>query len=197
MDPANQATLPASRASFRERKGWGLSEVLFFLVVACAMVAVFFCGRFAYREGSLLEDAKGNGQAVARWAESMAEANAKGEAVTPTSCAAVPGSSGEDPVPATWQACREALFAADGPFHQLRNPFNEANTVLGTKCERKSAATRGHVLVEKGTPPPPGVTGNVTWSPSEGKDALAKGLALRVQVCDAGGYSIRVTEVTL
>ncbi len=197
MDSANQAALPASRASFRERKGWGLSEVLFFLVLALAMVAVFFCGRFAYREGTLLEGAKSNGQAVARWAESMAEAHAKGEAVTPAPCAAAPGASAEVPVPATWQACREALFAAGGPFEQLRNPFNEANTVLGTKCERKSAATRGHVLVEKGTPPPQGVTGSVTWSPLEGKDALAKGLALRVQVCDAGGYSIRVTEVTL
>ena len=34
------------------------------------------------------------------------------------------------------------------------------------------------------------------WSPLEEKDALFKGLALRVQVCDAGGYAIKVVEVT-
>ena len=101
------------------------------------------------------------------------------------------------PVPATWQACREALFAAGGPFEQLRNPFNEANTVLGTKCERKSAATRGHVLVEKGTAPPAGVSGSTSWGPLEDKEVLAKGLLLRIQVCDAGGYAIKVAEVTL
>ena len=192
MDPVKQATLAASPSSFRQRKGWGLSEVLFFLVVVGTMAAVVYCGRFAYREATLLEDAKANGQAISRWAESMAEAHAKGEAVTPSVCGAA-----SEAEPATWQACREALFGPAGPFAQMRNPFNAANTVLGTQCQRKSAATRGHVLVHKGTPPPPGMAGSMFWSPLEGKEALVKGLQLRVQVCDAGGYAIGVAEVTL
>lgn len=198
MDSVNPGTLsppPSSSPSFRQRKGWGLSEVLFFVVVVCAMAAVVYCGRFAYREGTLLEDAKANGEAIARWAESVAQAHAKGEPLTPAPCG--PAAGAQDAEPATWQACREALFGPQGPFAQMRNPFNAANTVLGTQCQRKSAATRGHVLVEKGTPPPQGVTGNMSWSPLEGKEALAKGLALRVQVCDAGGYAIKVAEVTL
>ncbi len=193
MDSVNPGTLPTpptSPPSFRERKGWGLSEVLFFVVLACAMAAVVYCGRFAYREATLLEEAKANGEAIARWAESMAEAHAKGEPITPAACGA------QDAAPATWQACRDALFGPEGPFAQMRNPFNAANTVLGTQCQRKSAATRGHVLVHKGTPPPQGVAGSMFWSPLEEKDALVKGLALRVQVCDAGGYAIKVAEVT-
>lgn len=198
MDPVNQGTLstpPTSSPSFRDRKGWGLSEVLFFLVLTCAMAAVVYSGRFAYREASLLEEAKVNGQAIAKWAESVAQTHATGAAVTSPACG--PAAGAPQAEPATWQACREVLFAPGGPFAQMRNPFNAANTVLGSKCERKSAATRGHVLVEKGIPPAQGVSGSMSWSPLEGKEALAKGLALRVQVCDAGGYAIKVAEVTL
>ncbi|MEY4654402.1 MAG: hypothetical protein RI884_2983 [Pseudomonadota bacterium] len=199
MDSVNPGALspppPPSSPSFRQRKGWGLSEVLFFVVLACAMAAVVYCGRFAYREALLLEEAKANGQAISRWAESMAEAHANGAALTPTACGFAAGA--QDAEPATWQACRDALFGPEGPFAQMRNPFNAANTVLGTQCQRQSAATRGHVLVHKGTPPPQGVAGSMYWSPIDGKETLVKGLALRVQVCDAGGYAIKVAEVTL
>lgn len=195
VESGNQAAHAAPQASFRERKGWGLSEALFFLVLTCAMAAVVYCGRFAYREAMLLEDAKANGQAVAAWAERVAEAHAKGEAVSPSACG--PTSDATDAEPAHWQACREALLGPEGPLAALRNPFNADNTVLGTKCERMSAATRGHVLVHKGTQPPQGMSGNMTFAPLEAKDALAKGTVLRIQVCDAGGYAIRVAEVTL
>jgi hypothetical protein len=268
--------MPVRRASFRERTGWGLSEALFFCVLALALSAVLYCARFAYGEGSLLEAAKGNAQLAARWAESVAAANEQGKAFPPQACsllslpppaapeaatgvlpegqsvqappraeaglvaevsdpaAATPAASmpvaahgdkpaaeGGDahapesaqalaasgPAPAasapgqpaapTWQACRQALFAQGGPLAGLANPFNAKNTVLGTRCERKSAATRGHVLVEKGTPPPPGMPGSVSWGPLEDKEPIAKGLMLRIQVCDAGGYAIKVAEVTL
>lgn len=195
MDPINPIPLPASPAPFREHKGWGSSEVLFFLVLACAMAAVVYCGRFAYREAMLLEDAKANAQAVAAWAERVAEAHAKGDAVSPSACGHA--SDAPDAEPARWQACREALLGPEGPLATQRNPFNADNTVLGTKCERKSAATRGHVLVDKGTPPPQGVNGSTTFAPLEAQDALAKGTMLRIRVCDAGGYAIRVAEVTL
>jgi hypothetical protein len=194
VNPGTLPTPPTSPPSFRERKGWGLSEVLFFVVLACAMAAVVYCGRFAYREATLLEDAKANGQAIALWAESVAQAHGQSAPVTPT-CGLAAGAL--DATPLTWQACRDALFGPGGQFAQMRNPFNAANTVLGTQCQRQSAATRGHVLVHKGTPPPPGVAGSMYWSPLEGKEALAAGLVLRIQVCDAGGYVIRVAEVTL
>ena len=170
---------------------------MFFLVLIFALAAVVYCGRFAYREGSLLEQAKANAQAIARWAEARAASQAKGAPATPLLCGAVNAAGVSEPVAPTWQACREALFGPGGPFAQMHNPFNPANTVLGTQCERKSAATRGHVLVEKGTPSPPGIPGHVAWSALENKDALTQGLVLRVQVCDAGGYVVRVAQVTL
>ena len=76
------------------------------------------------------------------------------------------------------------------------NDSSEIDDMIAAR-ERKSAATHGHVLVEKGTPSPPGVPGHVAWSALENKDALTKGLVLRVQVCDAGGYVVRVAQVTL
>lgn len=279
---------PAGRASFREKNGWGVSEVLFFCVLALALTAVVLCGRFAYREGTLLEIAKSNAQAVAKWAETAAAANEKGVAFAPQACSvrlmppapppesaagvlpeatvarddlqapaqgqaersasaasavvvevrAAPAAQGassplvrvgfgmlpakagegpgehveESPAPApraqavaaaadtpapTWKSCLEALLAPGGPLASLSNPFNAANGVIGPKCERKSALTRGLVLVDKGTPPPPGSPTPVLWAPIDDGEAVAKGLMLRIRVCDPGGYPLAVAEVTL
>lgn len=266
VDDASRKAAPR-RKSFRDRKGWGLSEVLFTITLAAALTGVVYCGRFAYNEGALLETAKGNAQAFARWAEGVAAANEKGAAFTPQACSvrlvppppppesaagvlpegsvasaqdapagaapaqaasspvvlvglsmlpakagegpgeqiedsapaaakAAPVAAAEPPAP-TWKACRDALFAAGGPMAGLANPFNPTNGVIGPKCERKSALTRGVVLVDKGTPTPPGTPAPVVWSPIEEGDAVVKGLMLRIRICDAGGYALAVAEVTL
>ncbi len=200
MDPFNQSAQAApgpSSSSSPEGRGWKVSEVMFLLVLGVALAAVVYCGRFAYREGALLEHAKANAQAVVRWAETHAASQVQSKPVTPSPCGAATAAGASEPVAATWQACREALFGPGGPFANMHNPFNPANTVLGIKCERRSAATRGHVLLEKRTPLPPGVIGHAAWSVLENKDVLTQGLMLRVQVCDAGGYVVRVAEVTL
>lgn len=266
VDEASRKAAPR-RESFRDRKGWGLSEVLFTSTLLAALAGVVYCGRFAYSEGSLLETAKGNAQTFVRWAEGVAAANEKGAAFTPQACSVrlvppppppesaagvlpegtvaragdaasgaapaqaasaavvlvglsmLPAKAGEgpgeqieesapaaaqaapaaaaDPPAPTWKACRDALFAAGGPMAGLTNPFNVANGVIGPKCERKSALTRGVVLVDKGTPTPPGTAAPVVWSPIEEGEAVVKGLMLRVRVCDAGGYALAVAEVTL
>lgn len=257
--------VPGGAISPRERRGWGLSEVLFGAVLAAALVAVVLAGRFAYREGVLLETAKGNAQAVASWAQAVAAAHERndtlpggpcalvlgaapapapatlaatelasaiapqGQAVAPepvaetaagASAAAAPHVPGDKPVVAhadkvapataataepaasaqaqvTWKTCHEALFAQSGALANLSNPFDAANTVLGTRCEKRNPATRGLVLVEKGGAPPPGTSGSLTWAALEEADPIAKGVQLRIQVCDAGGYLVKVAEVKL
>ena len=86
MDPLHQAAQSAPSASSSsppQGSGWKISEVMFFLVLIFALAAVVYCGRFAYREGSLLEEAKANAQAIARWAE------ARAASPTPLLCGAV------------------------------------------------------------------------------------------------------------
>lgn len=101
------------------------------------------------------------------------------------------------PVATTWATCREALFTAGGPLSQLSNPFDATIPVASNKCERRNRATRGVVYVQKGTQPPPGVPGGTSWSPIEDDEPMVRGLTLKVQACDAGGYTINIGEVKL
>ena len=100
-------------------------------------------------------------------------------------------------VATTWATCREALFTAGGPLSHLSNPFDSTIPVAGNKCERRNRSTRGVVYVQKGTQPPPGVPGGASWSPIEDDEPMARGLLLKIQVCDAGGYTIGIGEVKL
>lgn len=187
--------------------GFGAGDVMFLCVLALALVAVVLAGRFAYREGALLETAKANAQAFVKWAEAVAATAEKDVPLTLAQCGAMPGVSPEkaeaepEPEPpavaTNWVTCREALFSAGGPLSHLSNPFDSNNPVAGSKCEKKSAATRGLVFLEKGTPSPPGMPPNVSWSPLHDDEPVARGLMLRVQACDAGGYPIRIAEVRL
>lgn len=68
---------------------------------------------------------------------------------------------------------------------------------MGVKCERDKPATRGQVVVEKGTPPPAGMSGSVSYGAIEDSEPMVKGLMLKILVCDKGSYPIKVSEVKL
>ena len=266
--------------------GIGAGDIGFLIFLVLALVAVVLSGRFTYREGTLLETAKGNAQEFMKWAEAVAATDAKAEPFTLALCASMPGelapelamkvapegaaglpASARDPgesagvaalaasaaasaahhagghgapqgaphatvvdkalakdhakepsqaavpetpaeaakdpgpeapkVATTWATCREALFTAGGPLSRLSNPFDAVIPVAGNKCERRNRATRGVVYIQKGTQPPPGVPGGTSWSPIEDDEPMVRGLVLRVQTCDAGGYTINIGEVKL
>jgi len=200
--------------------GLGAGDIAFLLLLVLALVAVVLSGRFTYREGMLLETAKGNAQEFMKWAESVSVAASKAEPFTLALCASKPADSlaesaakevaplsaletASDAAPATpriataWGTCREALFTAGGPLSHLANPFDAVIPVASNKCERRNRGTRGVVYVLKGTQPPPGVPGGTSWSPIEDDDPMVRGLMLRVQACDAGGYTINIGEVKL
>ncbi len=130
-------------------------------------------------------------------------AGAKDAAPVAEGAAAAPeGEHAEAPpatpsVATTWATCREALFTAGGPLSQLSNPFDVAIPVAANKCERRNRSTRGVVYIQKGTQPPPGVPGGTSWSPIEDEEPMVRGLLLKVQACDAGGYTIQIGEVKL
>lgn len=173
----------------------GSGDIAFLVLLALALLAVVLCGRFAYREGVLLEKAKANAQAVAAWAHKLAER--KDLALTLARCASAAGESAALQGEADWGSCRQALFGENGPLAELSNPFHAQNPVAGPQCEKRSLLTRGMVTLEKGTPSAPGMPAGVSWGALGDDDALVRGLLLRVQVCDAGGYAVRIAEVKL
>ena len=126
--------------------------------------------------------------------EAVAAKQAPKEAGTEASTETVPDAP---KVATTWATCREALFTAGGPLSRLSNPFDAVIPVAANKCERRNRSTRGVVYIQKGTPPPPGVPGGTSWSPIEDDEPMVRGLLLRVQACDAGGYTINIGEVKL
>ncbi len=200
--------------------GMGAGDIAFLFLLVLALVAVVLSGRFSYREGMLLETAKGNAQEFMRWADSVAVAASKAEPFTLALCGPKPADllaesgtkevaplsaqeTARDAAPdapklaTTWGTCREALFTAGGPLSHLSNPFDAVIPVASNKCERRNRATRGVVYIQKGTQPPPGVPGGTRWSPIDDDEPMARGLMLRVQACDAGGYTIKIGEVKL
>ena len=106
-----------------------------------------------------------------------------------TSSTAVPSIFAISIILTHWKCCH--------PLSRLSNPFDAVIPVAANKCERRNRSTRGVVYIQKGTQPPPGVPGGTSWSPIEDDEPLVRGLLLRVQACDAGGYTINIGEVKL
>lgn len=179
-------------------------DMAFLVILVLALAGVFMSGRFAYHQGSLLEGAKANAMTLVHWAEAVASSGLKEGALPLSVCAAAPeqlAAAADAPKPAgrsvTWSACREALFGSGGPMFALVNPFNALNLVTGSKCERKTPSARGLVVLEKGITSPPGLPPGVVWTVLGDEEPMVRGLMLRVQVCDGGGYPIRLAEITL
>ena len=132
---------------------------------------------------------------------SAAEPAAAGSAVSATpaapASAAAPSNSSASAPPSTWGKCKQALLAPGGLLAQAKNPFNPEEPVVGVKCERDKPATRGQVVVEKGTSPPAGMSGSVSYGAIEDSEPMVKGLMLKILVCDKGSYPIKVSEVKL
>lgn len=179
-------------------------DIAFLVTLVLALGGVFLSGRFAYHQGSLLEGAKANAVALVQWAEAVAAGGPRDAnlplglcALAPEQMAAAADSLKAGSQPVTWAACREALFGSGGPMFDRVNPFNALNMVTGSKCERKTPSARGVVVLEKGTSSPPGMPPSVVWSVLGDEEPLVRGLMLRVQVCDGGGYPVRLAEITL
>ena len=181
---------PPQAVAFWRAGDWG-----FLMALALALLAVVWCGRFSFKEGMLLEVTKANGEMVAAWATELADR--KSQPMTLASCASLAAESLALQSEPDWGRCRQALLAEGGPLAQLSNPFNPLNPVLGQRCEKKNPNARGVVTLEKGTPSLPGMPASVSWQPLADEEALVRGMLLRVQACDAGGYALKIAEIKL
>jgi hypothetical protein len=174
---------------------WRAGDWAFVVALALALLAVVWCGRFSFKEGMLLEVAKSNGEVVAAWAAQLADR--KSQPLTLASCASPAAESLALQGEADWGRCRQALLAEAGPLAHLSNPFSRQNPVLGQRCDKKNPNVRGVVTIEKGTSSLPGMPAHVTWDLLSDEDVLVRGMLLRVQACDAGGYALKIAEIKL
>ena len=190
---ASVSESPAASASLT----W--SEMGFLALLLLALVCVFLSGRFAYREASLFQQAKDNGSALLHWATAVAASSEGHAALSPKVCQQpdAPYDAQAEAVPLTWAQCREQLWGAQGPMAGLSNPFGAKSPIWVGGCERGHFADRGALVVEKGTSSPPGFPPTVSYAPLGDDAPIAKGLMLRVVVCDPSGYGVRVGEVKL
>ena len=122
---------------------------------------------------------------------------ASSAALPATGAVAAHAASAASAPPSTWAKCKHALVSPGGPLAEAVNTVNPKEPVLGVKCERDKPLTRGQVVVEKGTSPPPGISGSVAYAAIEDSEPMVKGLMLKILVCDKGSYAIKVLEVKL
>jgi len=173
----------------KEIKHFTASDALFLLCLLAALVGVGLIGHLAYQEGVKTEAAKANAAQLKDWFDQLEAATAKGLGSPLEDCA--------DDAEKTWENCQNALLGEKGPLRGVKNPFDAALPVLGPKCDRADLNTRGLVVVEKGTPAPPGAPPAVSFGVMENGEKLTKDLPLRIMVCNKGSYALKVAEVKL
>jgi hypothetical protein len=164
-------------------------DALFLLFLLSALIGVALIGHLAYREGLKTEAAKANAAILKDWFDQLDALSAKGQQSQLEAC--------RDDGEKTWEGCQAALLGEQGPLKSAKNPFDPNQAVIGQKCDRTDLNTRGLVVIEKGTPAPPGAPPAVSFGPMETGEKLSKDLPLRIIVCDKGAYALKVAEVKL
>jgi hypothetical protein len=79
-------------------------------------------------------------------------------------------------------------------LNSLSNPFSKGPVQFVAKCVAKDTSTVGGIFLEKIVPTPAGSAIPVVASQLVDIDAIDTKIALRLTVCDKGGYPIKVDE---
>ncbi len=167
------------------------ADICFLTFLVILMVAVAGLGRMTFREGLKTETTKAQAESLMDWMKQASALRSTSEDFRPTDCAVrVAGTSS----PMSWANCATAIFADGGALARARNAFTEQPLQILERCIPGDSATVGHLVVEKLVPTPPGSAIPVVISPLAGDDRIDQRLQLRIQVCDKGGYAIRVGE---
>jgi len=175
-------------------------DIIFLIFMAFVVVAVIWLGRFNFKEGQHIEDAKHNGEAWVAWLTEAGtkrmEANYEHKAcaggVKPEKPA--DGASADSKVPGTWGACL-AFLQSSSELKGLVNTFADKPLHVVEKCDKTDLTTRGAINFFNLVPTPPGSAVPMVVNPLKEEDAIDGKLQIRVIVCDKGGYPIKVGEL--
>ncbi|MFM8919986.1 MAG: hypothetical protein ACKOEU_08205 [Limnohabitans sp.] len=162
-------------------------DILFLLLLAFALVCVAWVGVLSHEEGTKNEITKQNGEAWVKWLKDNSEPRMQ-EDFAIESCAT---SAMER---RRWGDCYNDILENVKEIKVLKNAFTGESLTFIAKCDPKDRSTIGNISLEKIVPTPPGSAVPTVASQLVDIDAIDTKIALKVTVCDKGGYPIKVDE---
>ena len=164
-----------------------LFDILFLIFLAGMLVMVTWVGVLSHEEGIKNEVTKQNGEAWVKWMKENSEARTKDEFEFQACSASTTERK-------RWGDCFNALLESEKKLKSLTNPFTKEPLKFLAQCDPKDSKTVGEIFLEKLVPTPPGSAIPLVASQLVDTDPIDTKLALRLTVCDKGGYAIRVEE---
>ena len=162
-------------------------DIMFLIFLACMLVCVGWVGVLSHEEGFKNETTKQNGEAWVKWLKDNSEPRLQ-EDFAIESCAA---SAMER---RRWGDCYNDIMENVKELSSLKNAFTGEPLAFIEKCDPKNSATVGNIILEKIVPTPPGSAIATVASQLVEMDAIDTKVALKMTVCDKGGYPIKVDE---
>lgn len=162
-------------------------DILFLIFLTCMLVCVGWVGVLSHEEGYKNEVTKQNGEAWVKWLKDNSEPRLQ-EDFAIESCSA---SAMER---RRWGDCYNDILENVKELKGLKNAFTDEPLVFIAKCDPKDHATVGNIILEKIVPTPPGSAIPTVASQLVEMDAIDTKIALKITVCDKGGYPIKVDE---
>jgi hypothetical protein len=162
-------------------------DILFLIFLACVLACVAWVGVLSHEEGTKNKVTVENGEAWVKWLKDNSDARTK-EDFHLESCAY----STEER--RRWGDCLNEILENVKELHSLTNPFTHEAVPFVAKCVAKDSTTIGGIFLEKIVPTPPGSAIPAVASQLVDIDPIDTKIALRLTVCDKGGYPIKVDE---
>jgi hypothetical protein len=162
-------------------------DILFLIFLTCVLVCVGWVGVLSHEEGNKNEITKQNGEAWVKWLKDNSEPRLQ-EDFALESCAA---SAMER---RRWGDCYTEIMDNVKELKDLKNAFTDEPLLFIAKCDPKDHTTVGNMILEKIVPTPPGSAVPTVASQLVEMDAIDTKVALKMTVCDKGGYPIKVDE---
>lgn len=176
--------------------GMRVSDFFFLWVLFVNLLLVAYLGIGNYQNGIKIAASQDNGEAIVVWFGELAGKLEANEPIQPAECKPVDEESNlsKDVKVSHWKNCVEALFASKGPFKSYGNLLNPDGPAYSRRCNKHELLTSGSFIFEKlmiNPAGPPGV------SPMEPGEKLIGGLNVRLSLCDAGYYLVKIGEFKL
>jgi hypothetical protein len=162
-------------------------DILFLIFLACVLSVVAWVGMLSYDEGVKNKTSVQNGEAWVAWLKNNSEARMK-EDFPIESCAF----NAEER--RRWGDCMAGILENVKELRELKNPFTHQPVTFVAKCVPKDQSTVGAIFLEKNVPTAPGSAIPAVASQLTDMDAIDTKMALKLTVCDKGGYPIKVDE---
>jgi len=162
-------------------------DILFLIFLTLVLACVTWVGMLSYSEGIKNKVTMENGEAWVKWLKDHSEARIN-EKFHVESCRY----SAEER--RRWGDCYTEIMEKVKELNSLSNPFSKGPVQFVAKCVAKDTSTVGGIFLEKIVPTPAGSAITAIASQLVDIDAIDTKIALRLTVCDKGGYPIKVDE---